>query len=103
MFTSRAEYRILLRQDNADLRLTPIAAKLGVMNMDDRMARVQEKEAATDKIKEYFVKNSAEPGLVNNYLETIGSARLKNKVKLSTSSTPARCHGRLSQSRTNSR
>ena len=82
MFTSRAEYRILLRQDNADLRLTPIAAKMGVMNMDDRMARVQEKEAATDKIKEYFVKNSAEPGLVNNYLETIGSAELKNKVKL---------------------
>lgn len=82
MFTSRAEYRILLRQDNADLRLTPIAAKMGVMNMDDRMARVLEKEAATDKIKEYFVKNSAEPGLVNNYLETIGSAELKNKVKL---------------------
>jgi tRNA uridine 5-carboxymethylaminomethyl modification enzyme len=82
MFTSRAEYRILLRQDNADLRLTPIAAKMGVMNMDDRMARVLEKEAATDKIKEYFVKNSVEPGLVNNYLETIGSAELKNKVKL---------------------
>lgn len=82
MFTSRAEYRILLRQDNADLRLTPIAAKMGVMNMDDRMARVQEKEAATEKIKDYFVKNSADPSLVNSYLETIGSAELKNKVKL---------------------
>lgn len=84
MFTSRAEYRILLRQDNADIRLSPIAQKLGVMNMENRMKRVNEKENATTSIREFFEKTSVEPSMVNGYFSSIGSAEIKNKVKLNT-------------------
>ncbi|MEM7103417.1 MAG: tRNA uridine-5-carboxymethylaminomethyl(34) synthesis enzyme MnmG [Bacteroidota bacterium] len=82
MFTSRAEYRILLRQDNADLRLTPIAKALGMMNMDDRMTRVEEKEKGAKAIADFFRTVSVRPDDVNDYLESIGSARLKQQVKL---------------------
>lgn len=82
MFTSRAEFRIILRQDNADLRLTPLAYKLGVTGADVRMDRVRAKEASAEEISQFFTENSVVPDHVNPYLESVGSAPIKQKVKL---------------------
>ncbi|RMG78790.1 MAG: tRNA uridine-5-carboxymethylaminomethyl(34) synthesis enzyme MnmG, partial [Bacteroidetes bacterium] len=98
MFTSRAEYRILLRQDNADLRLTPIAARLGIRGADTRMARVREKEAAAAEIQRFLCDLSVEPDQINAYLESKGSAPLKQKVKLN--SVLARPHIELGELQT---
>lgn len=84
MFTSRAEYRILLRQDNADLRLTPLAEKLGVLNMEDRMAKVREKTEAMNAVRKFFDQVSVGPDELNGMLESAGSSPLRQKVKLST-------------------
>ena len=81
MFTSRAEYRILLRQDNADLRLTPLAEKLGIRFLDDRFEKIKAKEQNIKDINRYFENLSVDPELINPFLVKIGSSPLKQKVK----------------------
>jgi len=82
MFTSRAEYRILLRQDNADLRLTPLAHQMGMMNMEARMERVRAKEEAAKAIERFLRDTSADPAELNGFLSELDSSPLRQKTKL---------------------
>lgn len=81
MFTSRAEYRILLRQDNADTRLTPHAIRLGIAT-EERAARFNQKQGAIHDIIELCKTTSVKPAAVNAYLESIGSTPLHGGCKL---------------------
>lgn len=80
MFTSRAEYRTLLRQDNADLRLTEISYNIGLAKQD-RLDRVLVKKHGVKTIKEKLASLSLEPGELNVYLNSIASAAVTERQK----------------------
>lgn len=81
MFTSRAEYRILLRQDNADQRLTPIGHNIGLAS-DTRMRILEEKQEQVAELCQFIGSQSIEPSEINPLLEALETAPIQQKLKL---------------------